>query len=311
MRRFLGSSAALFTVIAIFGASAASASPPACTGPLSQTTLYSDQGLLESVIVGNGGKLFYSGIPAGTTISRLYRADGPGATPTTVLDGPAGPGGLAWSGRRLLWGYGNTQANGTIGDVTPMAGLYSVNPTNGNKTVVSDHLGMANGIARAADGTIYASNDFGSKLDRISRKGVTKNGWATVEKGNGMTVGKNGRYLYVNQTFVTPSAIAKIDTKDPSRVFTFYRSPEPNNVIFDGLARDNSNNLYTAVLAKGEVWKITPDKQACVVASGLKNPSSVAISNAKTGYKAGNLYTVGFGGEVTEVRGAVKATVPN
>ncbi len=73
----------------------------------------------------------------------------------------AGPGGLAWSSKKLLWGYGDSAANGTTGDINPTAGLYSVNIAKKSKSVVSDHLGMANGIARGKDGSVYASNNLG------------------------------------------------------------------------------------------------------------------------------------------------------
>lgn len=281
-----------------------------CSGTLSQSTLFTGQGILESVIVGNSGKLYFSGSAVGSPASQLLRSSGPGVAPITVTDGPGGAGGLAWSGRNLLWGYGNTLANGSVGDLTPSAGLYSVDLSDGSKTTISDHLGMANGIARGADGSIYASNNLGLKLDRITRNGVTRNGWASLKSANGLAVGKNGRYLYANQMFETPSTIAKIDTKDPSKIYTYYTSPEPLNALFDGLTRDSQNNLYAAVFGRGEVWKITPDRQACVVATGLKQPTSIAISTAKKGYRAGNLYAVGFGGEVTQIKGAAAAEVP-
>jgi hypothetical protein len=35
----------------------------------------------------------------------------------------------------------------------------------------SSGLGMANGVARAADGTILASNDLGTHIDRVDRLG--------------------------------------------------------------------------------------------------------------------------------------------
>jgi hypothetical protein len=308
-RPFVCASAVL-AVLFTFFASAAAAEVPRCTGTYSQKTLYSDQGRLESVIVGGGGALYASGTGGDETKSLIYQYTKGIAEPTTITTGIAGPGGLAWNGRRLLWGYGNTVQGGSTGDVNPVAGLYSVNLAKGTKSVISDHLGMANGIARAKDGTVYASNDLGMKLDRISASGKTTNGWATLGSGNGMTVGKNGKYLYVNQTFNVPSTIAKIDVSDPSKIYSFFKSSEPGNVVFDGLTRDADNNLYAAVFVRGEVWKISPDKQACVLASGMSQTSNVAISSAKKGFRAGNLYVVDFTGVVTEVKGATSAGFP-
>ncbi|MGA7396957.1 MAG: SMP-30/gluconolactonase/LRE family protein, partial [Solirubrobacterales bacterium] len=311
MRRFLVLSTALLSSFTILGTGVASASPPVCTGGVSQQTLFADQGSLESVIVGGGGSLYVSGTDLDGTGSAIFSYTKKGPKQDRISPAGDGPGGLAWDGRRLLWGSGNTSANGLAGDLVPQAGLYRVNLKNGKRSVVSDHLGMGNGIARAKDGTIYASNSFGQTLDRISPQGKTRNGWATVPFGNGLTIGRNGRYLYAAQTLVTPSTIAKIDTRDPSKVFTYYTSPEPANVLFDGLARDNKNNLYVAILGRGEVWKVTPDKQACVLASGLTQTTAVTISTAKRGYRAGNLYAVGFDGKIVQVKGAVDAKVPS
>lgn len=307
MRKFLVLFGLLLSTCA-FSAAPALASLPPCTGPVSQSVIYSGQGVLESVIVGGGGKLFVSGgTETGDAQLLGYTRGNP--TPSVISTAGPGPGGLAWNRKNLLWGYGNTLVNGKAGDTDPKAGLFSLNPRTGARSVVSDRLGMANGIARAADGTIYATNDLGFKVDAI-RKGVTINGWSSLESGNGLVVGKNQKYMYVNQTFVKPSSIAKVSIDDPTKVWTFFTAPEESSLLLDGMARDSQNNLYVAVLGLGEIWKVTPQKQACVLATGLLTPSAVAISSAKKGFKAGNLYAVGFGGEIVQVSGATKAMVP-
>lgn len=308
MRKFLVSSAAVIaSLFAVSGVSQA-AEVPKCTGTYAQSTIYSGQPSIENLAVGGGGVLYASANEPTGGLLNAYTRGAP--TPRLVTTGKPGGGGLAWAGKRLLWGYGDTFANGSTGDLNPTAGLYSVNVSNGSKRVVSDHLGMANGIARGKDGFIYASNNLGLKLDRISPEDETVNGWASLGSANGLTVGKNGRYLYANQMFETPSKIAKIDTTDPSKVFPFFTSPETANVLFDGLARDGSNNLYAAAFATGEVWKISPSKQACVIASGLSTTTSVAISGAKKGFRAGNLYAAGFDGKIIQVTGATGAGFP-
>lgn len=311
MRRFLVSSAVLLTAFAWLGAGSAMADPPQCVGAGPQRVLFPDQGSMESVIVGGGGAIYVSGLNLDGTGSAIYSYTHNGSKKDRIVSNGDGPGGLAWHGRSLLWGYGNSLANATTGDLDPKAGLYRVNIRKGKKTLVSDRLGMANGIAAAKDGTIYASNVGGLKLDRITPGGVTENGWANIPSANGLTLGKNGRYLFANQMFTTPSTIAKIDTKDPSKVYTYFTSPEPANVLFDGLARDNQNNLYAAVFGRGQVWKITPDRGVCVLASGLSQTTAVAISFAKKGYRAGNLYAVGFDGNIVQVKKATEAMPPS
>jgi len=302
----------LTSVLIFSGLAAGSASaegPPKCVGAYKQTTIYSGQTAIENLTVGGGGVLYTS---TGDGTQSMLKAYTKGvAEPRLVTTGKPGGGGFAWNGKRLLWGYGDLLVNGSVGDLNPTAGLYSVNLTNGNKTVVSDHLGMANGIARDRDGNVYASNNLGLKLDRITPDGTTTNGWASLNSANGLTVGKNGRYLFANQMFTTPSTIARIDLTDPTKVTTYFTSPETVNVLFDGLARDGENNLYAAVFSKGEIWKISPSKQACVIASGLSQTTSATISGAKKGFKAGNLYAAGFDGNIIQVTGATKAGFPS
>lgn len=292
--------------VGVMPAVAAEVSP--CTGDFSQKTIYSDQGSIENLTVGGGGVLYTSG---GDEEQGLLKAFTRGrAEPRLVVSGKPGGGGVAWDGKRLLWGYGDLFANGSTGDLNPTAGLYSVNLAKGTKRLVTDRLGMANGIARGKDGSIYASNNLGLKLDRVAPDGTTINGWATLGSANGLTVGKNGRYLYANQMFESPSKIARIDTRDPSNISTYFTSPEEANVLFDGLTHDRRNNLYAAVFGKGEVWKISPARQVCVIASGLSQTTSVAISNARKGFRAGNLYISGFDGKIVQVTGATRAGFP-
>ena len=299
-------------LVAGFGAGSASAEVPACDGTYSQTTIYQDQGTLEALIAGNSGRLFVSSRPDGQENSALLRYGRPGNDPQTVATSEPGAGGLAWDGHRLLWGNGNNLANGSVGDETPMARLLKVNLRNGNYSVVSDHLGMANGVVRAANGAVYASNDFGMKLDRISSRGVTKNGWATVDSANGMAISRGGKYIFANQTFVTPSTISRIEIADPTNVTTWASAEGlvPSNVILDGLTRDNKGSLYAAAWGAGQIWKIDSNRQICVLASGIDRPSAVNFGRSKKRFRSARLYAVGFGGEIVQIKGARQATYP-
>jgi hypothetical protein len=305
---------ALSVVVAVGGISSApaAAAVPQCTGAVSKSVLYSDLGRIESVISGGAGRLYLSLETPASTSGRLVSIARPGATPRTVAKGPDGPGGLAWDGRRLLWGYGDSLESGETGDENPVAGLYRVDFAKGTRSVVSDRLGMANGIARASNGAIFASNDLGMKLDRISPSGVTVNGWATVDSANGLVISQDQKYLYAAQTFAEPSAIARIEIANPANVTTWATTEGviTGNPVFDGLTRDDKGNLYVAAWAAGEIWKIDSRRRFCVLASGLGRPSSLTFGRGRRGFRAGNLYTVGFNGEVTEIRGAVAAAYP-
>ncbi len=313
MRGFQAFCGLIVVFVSGLAAAPAAAEVPPCSSPVSKSTLYSDLGRLESVIAGNSGRLYVSLTPADSTASRLVSIRKPGAAPRTVLDGPGGPGGLAWDRRRLLWGYGNTAENGETGDESPVSGLYRVNLRKRSRTVVSDSLGMANGVARAKNGAIFASNDFGMKLDRITPSGTTVNGWATVDTANGLVISRNQKYLFAAQTFSEPSAISRIRISDPATVTTWAGTGGliTGNPIFDGLARDNKGGLYVAAWAAGEIWKVDSERRFCVLATDLGRPSALAFGKGRKGFRSGNLYTVGFNGELAEIRGAVAATYPD
>jgi gluconolactonase len=87
--------------------------------------------------------------------------DGFGSPPRQVaaINGPGGI--VAEPDGSLIVGSGDGITNGVAGDAFPTASLVRVDPASGNVSTFASGLGMANGVARAADGTLYATNDFG------------------------------------------------------------------------------------------------------------------------------------------------------
>ncbi len=289
-------------------ASAPAAPAPPCAGSATPRTLYSGQGLLESVIVGRAGRLYFSSTPSGQP-GRLMKVDHPGAPPRVLSPGIDSPGGMVFHQRRLIVGYGDSVANGTRGDTDPRAGLFSVNPLTGSRRLFARGLGMANGVARAPDGAIYASNDFGKFLDRV-RNGVVRNHWAEVNSGNGLVVDRAGRYLYAAQTFQS-SAIARVEIAHPSNVTTFFAAaPEDMFSGFDGMTRDRAGNLFVAANGGQKVWRVDRRGRGCIVASGVGRVSAVAFGRGDRRFRGGNLYAVNFDGDVIELPRAIDATLP-
>lgn len=299
--------AVLATGLLVPGSAAAVAAPD-CAHSATARVLYSGQGLLESVIVGRAGRLYFSSTPAGRP-GRVMKVDRPGARPRVLSDGIDSPGGMVFHQRRLIVGYGDSIANGTQGDTDPRAGLFSVNPLTGSRRLFARGLGMANGVARAPDGAIYASNDFGRFLDRV-RNGVVRNHWAEVNSGNGLVVDRAGRFLYAAQTFQS-SAIARVEIAHPSNVTTFFAAaPEDMFSGFDGMTRDRAGNLFVAANGGQKVWRVDRRGRGCIVASGVGRVSAVGFGRGDRRFRGGNLYAVNFDGDVIELRGAIDATYP-
>jgi hypothetical protein len=295
---------AFAAVIATGALASPAAAAPDCANSPSPRVLYSGQGLLESVIVGRAGRLYFSSRPSVGT-PRLLKVDHPGAPPRVLAADLDSPGGMVWHQRHLLVGFGDSVANGSQGDDDPASGLLRMNAKTGAHSTYVKGLGMANGVARAPDGTIFASNDFGRRLDRIADRKVT-HGWAEVESGNGLAVDPSGRFLYVAQTFGA-TAIQRVEIAHPGNVETFASAPEEQNAFLDGMTRDRPGNLYVAANGAGEIWRIDTKGRICVLAHGLQNPSAVAFGRGMRRFQGGNLYAVTFSGDVVELPGANRA----
>jgi len=291
--------ASLLAAAALGPAAPAVAAPDCPGGEPATRTLLRGQGTLESVIVGGRGRLYF------TNEDSLLRLNRPGGRPKR-LTRIADPGGLAFERHKLIVGYGNNASNGSVGDETGPSGLYRVDPNTGAKRIYATGLSMANGLVRGRDGTFYASNDFGSNIDRI-RNRRTERGWAQVESGNGLAIDRNGRYLYVAQTF-RPAAVQRVDLRDPSKVTVYASDTGQPAAGLDGMARDAANRLFVAANGAGEIWRVAPGPPArfCALLRGLPpfpdGPSAVAVGSRRGRFPATSLYVVTFGGAVIELR---------
>ncbi len=291
------------TLIAAFAALAgnatlAVAAPDCPGGQIKPVTLANTGDVLEYGLLKAGGRFFYSDQSKGA----LMEIDGFGTPPRQVASINGGPGGIvSESDGSLIVGSGDGISNGVTGDASPVASLVRVDPSTGKVSTFATGLGMANGVAQAADGTLYATNDFGFDIDRIDVNGQVDHGWAKVFSTNGVVVSPDQNYLYVSQTF-QPAAVKRITIADPTQVSTFAAAQGADTTAgLDDMTMDKRGNLYVAANGAGQVWRIAANGSICVLASGLQFPSSVVLG---PGSLASNLYVVGFGGEIVELPGA-------
>jgi sugar lactone lactonase YvrE len=298
--RPLRTAGAVLGVAALLACAPAALAVPDCETPLPPaTTVLDGQGSLESVIVDGRGRLFYTD----TTAKALMRLDRPGATPVPVKGGIDALGGLAFDadGTHLFVGQGDSLVGGLTGNLQPAASLLRIDVDTGATTVFATGLRMANGLARAADGTLFASSDLGASLDRIGPDGTLTRDWASVFSGNGLAIDSAQTGLFVNQT-LAPAAIARVDLDKPAKVTTFFRATGADVVAgLDGMTIDPSDRLVVAANLTGQVWRVGTDAAACALARGLTNTSAVAYGHGAEGFSEGRLFAVGFDGKVVEV----------
>ena len=193
--------------------------------------------------------------------------------------------------------------DGVAGNLNPTAQLTRIDVESKERSVYAKGLQMANGVVRAADGSVYASNDFGVGIDRVAPDGTVTLNWARVLSPNGLAIDPSGRYLYAAQT-LQPPAIARIDLTNPAVVETYATGAVTDVAAgLDGMTIDQDGFLYVAANNQGEVWRVGTDRSVCRLASGIANVSALAFGTARSGggFGARNLYAVSFGGRVAEL----------
>jgi gluconolactonase len=164
--RVVAGLARVAATFALPAAAAAARAVPYCRPQPRPELLYSQLGLLESALVDEQGRLYVTSHSwDGPTRGAVLRIDRPGADPVALARGIGGPGGLALDAQgRLIVGFGDSLQGGLIGNVVGRGGLLLVDRDSGEYKTWVKGLGMANGVARAPDGTIFASNDFGTHI---------------------------------------------------------------------------------------------------------------------------------------------------
>jgi gluconolactonase len=276
---------------------------PDCPTLPQQRVVATDQGRLESIVGDARGRLYYTDL----TNDRLLRLDGPGQEPKVLATGMARPGGFAFEpDGSMSVGFSGGALSGVRGN--GMAGIFRVDPENGEKKVFVQGIDQANGLARGPDGSLYTSNNIAGEIVRVKPDGGVERAWAEIDSPNGLAIDAQSRYLYAAQTF-TPAKVSRIDLRTRQAEVFFSASPNDSAAGLDGLARDGADRLYAAANGAGEVWRIDAEG-ACALARGLSMASNVAFGGGPPGFERSNLYVVTFGGRVVELVNATDRPPP-
>jgi sugar lactone lactonase YvrE len=274
---------------------------PACGDSVTPRPLVEGTSWLESIAFDARGRLLFTDVVR----AKLMVLDRRGARPRALADVPA-PGGIAvLPGNRALVGSGNTFDNGKAAPAQGLAKLLLVDLGTGRTRTYATGLSMANGVVRARDGTVYASDDFAPSLDRVSRRGVVRRAWSTVPASNGLALDRRGRHLYVNISF-DRTRIVRVDVRDPRRVRTVAAPPAAESgALLDGLAFDARRRLTAAAFAAGEVWRVK-GRGFCAVARDLPGATAVAPGRRGRGFSPSSLYVTTSRGLLVELRGVAR-----
>jgi len=264
---------------------------PACPGDHPTRDFVTGKGVLENLLFDGRGSLYVTG----SSMLRRYDRHG---NEEVLVEG-ASLGGLAIGPDRALYvGFGNDGGNSVR-----QAGASAVWRVTRIKpftyTVYAEGFDMANGMTFDRRGNLYVSDEYYSP--------------------NGLVIDPSGRYLDAALTFDQRSPIARFPLADPSRAsiltsLTFGlatlepgvedASDSESPLVpkgLDDMTRDAKGRLYVTANGSGEVIRFDPRSgEACVLATGLRNPSSVRFAKG-FGADDGKLYVTQFGGAITVV----------
>ncbi|MGH7899805.1 MAG: hypothetical protein ACREQQ_17750 [Candidatus Binatia bacterium] len=272
--------------------------------------------VLENLLFADGS-IWISDSTAGTV-----RRFGPTGAEEAGLTGIASPGGLAEGPDGLIYaGHGSGILNALTRNGA--AKVVRFDPADPNGTVEDYAAGfnMANGMTFGPGGDLFVSNDFDYGLIRIPAADPSSwSEFAHVWGTNGLAI--VGGDLYANVTFDQRSPIERIpldapDDHETAVQLTFgvaslepalYTDPDATAPLLgikglDDITRDGEGNLYPVANGLGELLKVDPlTGDACLLAGGLRNPSSVRIAPAGSGFdtsgEALTFYVVEFSGAI-------------
>ncbi|AJW43039.1 hypothetical protein NY08_5041 [Rhodococcus sp. B7740] len=256
---------------------------------------------LEGLTVDASGRAYVTDIVSG----RVYRIDAPGQAAYPIATVPSGGGGaLAWMpDGTLLVGYG-ADPRVFVGDIVKAAGIVRLDVNTLIVTPFATGLSAANGLAVAADGTVYATNDFGSLIGRIGPDGSVDPAWASFPSANGAVLDAADRYLYVSRTFVNPG-VSRIPIADPSGPESVLDLTGLDSFAApDGLTLDDAGRPVVPLNAGGSVVRIDAPGATCVIGTGTRLTSVVAYGRSDQGFSNGRLFGAGFDGVVREIPGS-------
>ncbi|MDY6809601.1 MAG: SMP-30/gluconolactonase/LRE family protein [Actinomycetota bacterium] len=238
--------------------------------------------------------------------SNMHRMDTPGRThvinpfllfPLGVVNNGDG---------RMVVGNGVTTLT-PLSQFIPSGQLLSMNPDDGSFQAYARQLvSQGNGLTRGPDGSIYASNDLAASLDKILPNGHVIKGFYQGGGTNGGTVSKDGKTLYVTETFTLDAKVLAIDTTT-GRGRVYWRPPANLALAhLDDIKRDGAGNLYVAAWGAGQVWRISADgESACVLMAGELLPAGLVVGKKGTRFAPNSLFVLTHGGRILEIPNAV------
>jgi hypothetical protein len=279
----------------------------------SARTITSGLGVLENLTFDGSGSMLIS-----ATQSRAIERMTPDGRVTTLASNVNGPGGLRLVGQTLYFNTGDTAQAGLLG--TSDGTVDRLDLRTGARVTWAEGLFMPNGLAMLPDDDAVVSRvrSVAGTPTGITRVPATdpthpQYSWARLDDTNGLVLDPTGSWLYTDQTFTTDSAVYRILVRDPRvivRVAHLAEAGLPQSLAGAGVGSPKGLDdmgfgadgvLYVAANLAGQVIGVdTSTGAACVIASGLMNPSSVRAGSGP-GWPTDHLYVTSWDGTIREL----------
>lgn len=313
---------AALSLFATVPSGAGSLTQAPCPGGPYPAITFAHQGMnvLENLVFADGW-LWVSDATQGAVLQFAHD----GTLVATELGFPS-PGGLVRHPDGWMYvGVGNSLVNAA--SRSGAASVRRFQPSNPMiRETFASGFDMPNGMALLPNGDLAISNDLGNGLLRIPHDDPAA--WAPIADvwgTNGLVVSPDGSQLYAAITFDQRSPIERIDLSTGEHETAVeltagvvslepavHTGPDTEAPLLgvkglDDMTSTPDGTLYVVANGTGELLRVDPATgEACVVASGLQNPSSVRIAPeyGGGGFSDGDTATIDL--FITEFSGAIK-----
>lgn len=262
-------------------------------------TVASGYGMLENLAFDGRGAMLLSDSSL-LTPGAIRTLDASGVR-GTLVDGVAGPGGLAVTGDDVYITTGNSAVSGLFGIADGTVDVVDLD-TRDRRTVAGG-LVMPNGLARLGNGDLLTTHNLGVPgLTRIPADRPDSPERVRSDLGTADGVATDGDHVYVTTSFDPVSELkilSAADLRGPVRSIPLPGIGLLN--VADDLTVGPDGAVYLSYNVAGKVLRVDPVAgTSCEIASGLMLTSAVKFG-AGPGWDGHALYATGFDGTVRKL----------
>jgi gluconolactonase len=165
----------------------------------------------------------------------------------------------------------------------PDGAIYTVDAA-GTPTFLVDGIDSPNFVAIAADGSALVSDDFDTRVFRVTPGGELSVALENVPSPNGMAYSPDGASLFIASTFTDDGQLTRYDVDaDGMPIEASAREILHLGIgsTPDGIAVDEDNRVYVAANLLNEIWRVDGGAETLtegeLVTDAVKNPASLAF----------------------------------